>query len=137
MGVPDAIRGPASNVSDDDARTTVRRDVVVRIDSRWIILPDAEVVSGIWHEVVDGAVDGVGDAVRAGGRSVRRIQTGNVQSYLLLAVLVVVVLVATFVAIVLLQDYLLQLSAAALVLVAALLVAFAVQSRRSEKESKS
>ncbi len=88
-------------------------------------------------KVVDGAVGGVGDAVRAGGRFLRRIQTGSVQSYLLLAAVVIVVLVATFFAMVLLQNYLWQISAAALVLVAVLLVAFVVQSRRSEKESKS
>jgi NADH-quinone oxidoreductase subunit L len=88
-------------------------------------------------KVIDRAVEGVGDTVKAGGRLLRPIQTGRVQTYLLLAGLAVVALSATFLAIVLLQEYLWQLSVAALILGAVLVVAFAVQSRRSEKESMS
>jgi NADH-quinone oxidoreductase subunit L len=88
-------------------------------------------------KVIDGAVDGVSDSVKAGGRFLRRIQTGRVQTYLLLAALAVVALAATFLAIVLLEEYLWQLSVAAVLLVAALVVAFAIQSRRREKESLS
>lgn len=45
---------------------------------------------------IDGAVDGVGSAVTESGEGVRRIQTGNVQTYLLFLVASIVVLVVVF-----------------------------------------
>ncbi len=48
------------------------------------------------RRVVDGAVDGLGTSVRAGGRQVRRIQTGNVQTYLLMFFLAVLALLVAF-----------------------------------------
>jgi len=48
------------------------------------------------RSVVDGAVDGLGSGVVGGGGQVRRIQTGNVQTYLLLLVASIVVLVLVF-----------------------------------------
>jgi len=46
--------------------------------------------------VVDGAVDGLGNSVIEGGRQTRRIQTGNVQTYLLLLAASIVVLLVVF-----------------------------------------
>lgn len=54
-------------------------------------------------DVVDGAVNGVADVVRGGGKAVRPIQTGKVQNYLLLASLMVLALIATFFMILFLQ----------------------------------
>jgi NADH-quinone oxidoreductase subunit L len=48
------------------------------------------------RSVVDGAVDGLGSGVVGGGGQVRRIQTGNVQTYLLLLVASIIVLVLVF-----------------------------------------
>lgn len=45
---------------------------------------------------VDGAVDVLGDSVSRSGEQVRRVQTGNVQTYLVLLVAAVVVLVVLF-----------------------------------------
>ena len=45
---------------------------------------------------VDGAVDGLGDGVVGSGRQVRRIETGNVQTYLLLLVASIIILVLVF-----------------------------------------
>ena len=45
---------------------------------------------------VDGAVDGLGDGVVGTGAQVRRMLTGNVQTYLLLFVASILVLVAVF-----------------------------------------
>jgi NADH-quinone oxidoreductase subunit L len=45
---------------------------------------------------IDGAVDGIGDSVVESGREVRRIQTGNVQTYLLMLLASIVVLVLVF-----------------------------------------
>jgi len=53
--------------------------------------------------VVDGAVDGIADLVRGGGKTVRPIQTGKVQSYLLLASFAVLALIMAFFAILFLQ----------------------------------
>jgi NADH:ubiquinone oxidoreductase subunit 5 (subunit L)/multisubunit Na+/H+ antiporter MnhA subunit len=47
-------------------------------------------------KIVDGTVNGVGAAIRFVGGWIRPIQTGKVQNYLLLAVLMVVALVAAF-----------------------------------------
>jgi NADH-quinone oxidoreductase subunit L len=46
--------------------------------------------------VVDGAVDGLGNAVIEGGRETRKIETGNVQTYLLLLAASIVVLLLVF-----------------------------------------
>ena len=46
--------------------------------------------------VVDGAVDGLGNSVIEGGRETRRIETGNVQTYLLLLAASIVVLLLVF-----------------------------------------
>ena len=48
------------------------------------------------RSVVDGAVDGLGNAVVEGGRETRRIETGNVQTYLLLLAASIVVLLLVF-----------------------------------------
>jgi NADH-quinone oxidoreductase subunit L len=54
-------------------------------------------------KVVDGAVNGIGDTIKAGGRLIRPIQTGRVQNYLLLASLMVLALVVAFFMILFLQ----------------------------------
>jgi NADH-quinone oxidoreductase subunit L len=46
--------------------------------------------------VIDGAVNGVGSAARAGGRALREVQTGLVQDYLLVALTTVVLLLGIF-----------------------------------------
>jgi NADH-quinone oxidoreductase subunit L len=46
--------------------------------------------------VVDGAVDGLGNSVVEGGRETRRIETGNVQTYLLLLAASIVILLWVF-----------------------------------------
>ena len=46
--------------------------------------------------VVDGAVEGMGSVVRASGHSIRPIQTGQVQNYVLIAFISVLVLVAMY-----------------------------------------
>ncbi len=48
------------------------------------------------RNVVDGAVDGLGNAVVEGGRETRKIETGNVQTYLLLLAASIVVLLLVF-----------------------------------------
>jgi NADH-quinone oxidoreductase subunit L len=48
------------------------------------------------RRIVDGAVDGLGNAVVEGGRETRRIETGNVQTYLLLLAASIVVLLLVF-----------------------------------------
>ena len=48
------------------------------------------------RSVVDGAVDGLGNAVVEGGRETRSIETGNVQTYLLLLAASIVVLLLVF-----------------------------------------
>jgi NADH-quinone oxidoreductase subunit L len=48
------------------------------------------------RNVVDGAVDGFGNAVIEGGRETRKIETGNVQTYLLLLAASIVVLLLVF-----------------------------------------
>jgi NADH-quinone oxidoreductase subunit L len=55
-------------------------------------------------KIVDGAVNGVGDVIREGGKAIRPIQTGKVQNYLLLAVLMVLALVAAFFVILLIPS---------------------------------
>jgi NADH-quinone oxidoreductase subunit L len=53
--------------------------------------------------VVDGIVNSVGDIVQDSGKSIRPIQTGKVQNYLLLASFAVLALIATFFVILFLQ----------------------------------
>ena len=45
---------------------------------------------------IDGAVDGLGDSVTGSGRGIRRILTGNVQLYLMMLVVSIVLLVVVF-----------------------------------------
>ena len=53
--------------------------------------------SGVFDaRVVDGSVEEVGRAVKAGGRFIRPIQTGQVQNYILIAFISVLVLVAMY-----------------------------------------
>lgn len=47
--------------------------------------------------VVDGIVNGVGEVAGAGGRSLRRIQTGRVQNYLLVALATVLMLLGLYI----------------------------------------
>ncbi|MFQ5812829.1 MAG: NADH-quinone oxidoreductase subunit L, partial [Anaerolineae bacterium] len=55
-------------------------------------------LSGILDlNVVDRIVDGVGQTARAGGRSLRRIQTGRVQNYLLVALVTVLMLLGLYI----------------------------------------
>ena len=89
----------------DDLNTII--DAVNRLSNITVTGPgtralsDASVVIEV--KVVDSVVDGVGDAIRAGGRFIRPIQTGRVQNYLLLACLMVLALVVTFFIILCLQ----------------------------------
>ena len=67
------------------------------VDLTWLGTRALSDLSGVVDlNVVDGAVNGVGDAVKAGGRFIRPIQTGRVQNYLLLVSLMVLALVVTF-----------------------------------------
>jgi NADH:ubiquinone oxidoreductase subunit 5 (subunit L)/multisubunit Na+/H+ antiporter MnhA subunit len=45
---------------------------------------------------IDGAVDGLGGGVTGAGQGIRRMLTGNVQAYLMMLVVSIVVLVAVF-----------------------------------------
>jgi NADH:ubiquinone oxidoreductase subunit 5 (subunit L)/multisubunit Na+/H+ antiporter MnhA subunit len=45
---------------------------------------------------IDGAVDGLGEGVTGAGHEVRRMLTGNVQLYLMMLIVSIVVLVAVF-----------------------------------------
>jgi NADH-quinone oxidoreductase subunit L len=62
----------------------------------WIGLKISGVLAVFDRRVVDGAVDGLGDGVTGAGRQVRRMQTGNVQTYLLLLGASIVILVLVF-----------------------------------------
>jgi len=55
-------------------------------------------------KVIDGAVNSVGDVIREAGKAIRPIQTGKVQNYLLLAVLMVLALIAAFFVILLIPS---------------------------------
>jgi len=59
--------------------------------------------NGFDIKVIDGAVNGVGKAVKGGGKAVRPIQTGKLQDYLLLASFAVLALILTFFVILYLQ----------------------------------
>ena len=54
------------------------------------------VLAGFDHTGVDRAFDGLGNGVTHAGREVRRMLTGNVQFYLMMLVISIVVLVAVF-----------------------------------------
>ncbi len=58
--------------------------------------PPAALLSVFDRKGVDGAVDGLGDGVVSTGGQIRRMLTGNVQTYLLLFVASILVLVAVF-----------------------------------------
>jgi NADH-quinone oxidoreductase subunit L len=45
---------------------------------------------------IDRVVDGIGDVVTGSGRTTRKIQTGNVQTYLFLLVTSILILVVVF-----------------------------------------
>ncbi len=121
-GQPDPLRarlGPVYTVLenryyvDEFYQATVIRfslwlsEVFAAIDSRWVIDPFvnlvgragaalAEILSRADSSVLDGAVNGVGKLVRAGGRGLRQVQTGQVQDYLLVLVTTVLLLLAVF-----------------------------------------
>jgi NADH-quinone oxidoreductase subunit L len=70
--------------------------VLFRVDARWLIDPlvnaagrlanrAAETGAAFDARVVDGAVNGLAEALLRAGRAVRRLQTGRVQDYLLWA----------------------------------------------------
>jgi len=86
-------------------------------------------------KVIDGAVNSVGIVVKAGGRGIRRLQTGRIQNYLLQASAAVLALTLAFLAILFLQDYLHQISLVVLVLVAILLVTAVFRSRKFDEEN--
>ncbi|NPV07861.1 MAG: NADH-quinone oxidoreductase subunit L [Anaerolineae bacterium] len=76
-------------------------------DARWAIDPLvnavgrgvaalSEAVAGFDFRVVDGAVDGTGRVIRAAGRSLRQVQTGKVQDYLLVIATTLLLLLAVF-----------------------------------------
>ncbi len=53
---------------------------------------------GRWIDthIVDGAVDGIGELTGAAGSAVRTIQTGKVQSYLLVGLISISLLLAAY-----------------------------------------
>jgi NADH-quinone oxidoreductase subunit L len=84
---------------------------------------------------VDGAVDGIGVVTRILGRGIRRIQTGRVQDYLLLASLVLLLLLVVFL---FLPSHLLQpVSLGLLFLAVILVIYFMVQPRKSDSDKES
>ena len=62
----------------------------------WIGLKVSALLAVFDRKGIDGAVDGLGGSVSEAGEGVRRVQTGNVQTYLILLVLSIVVLVVVF-----------------------------------------
>ena len=82
-------------------------DFLFRVDAEWLIDPLVNAAGrfGKWvsdisatfdARGVDGAVNGIGDALLGAGRAVRRIQTGRVQDYLLWVTAAVLVLVVLY-----------------------------------------
>jgi NADH-quinone oxidoreductase subunit L len=78
-----------------------------RFDDWWVIDPLVEGIGRFWGQlslasrwadrhIVDAAVDGIGSVMQRFGNSVRTIQTGKVQSYLLVALVTVSVLLGVF-----------------------------------------
>jgi len=70
-------------------------DGVVRATG-WLGIAVSKVLAGFDRAGIDGAVDGLGEGVTGAGHGVRRILTGNVQIYLMMLVVSIVVLVAVF-----------------------------------------
>lgn len=62
----------------------------------WIGMGMSRVLAVFDRKGIDGVVDGLGDGVVDAGGEVRRIQTGNVQTYLLMLAASIVVLVLVF-----------------------------------------
>jgi len=58
------------------------------------------------NEVVDGAVNGVADGLMAAGSGVRRVQTGNIRTYIMLALIGAVLLFAVFAFVVIVPKWL-------------------------------
>lgn len=84
-------------------------EFLFHVDAQWLIDPLVNAVGrlGRWTSDrsaafdargVDGAVNGIGDALLDVGRAVRRVQTGRVQDYLLWASAAVLVLVVLYLA---------------------------------------
>ncbi len=75
-----ASRGPA-------ARSTTRRSTAPSGHSGWLGMAISAVLAVFDRKGIDGAVDGLGDVSRARpARACAAIQTGNVQTYLMLLV---------------------------------------------------
>jgi NADH-quinone oxidoreductase subunit L len=70
-------------------------DGVVRA-AGWVGMAVSGVLAKFDRAGIDGAVDGLGDGVTGAGHEVRRMLTGNVQLYLMMLVVSIVVLVAVF-----------------------------------------
>jgi len=82
-------------------------EVFAKFDSRWVIDPVVNLVgravvalsdllSRFDLRIVDGMVNGIGRGARAAGRSLRQVQTGFVQDYLLVVVTTVLLLLGVF-----------------------------------------
>jgi len=85
------------------------------------------------RKVVDSAVNGVGAVVRASGWAIRRrVQTGSVQYYLLLAFVGVLVLVVCFVFLFLPDHLLGPISLGLLALIVILAIYFVIQFHKKE-----
>lgn len=70
-------------------------DAIVRAFG-WVGLKISALLAVFDRKGVDGAFDAFGDGVSETGNTVRKIQNGNVQTYLLFMVAAIVVLVAVF-----------------------------------------
>jgi NADH-quinone oxidoreductase subunit L len=77
------------------------------VDDLWVIDPIVDWVGRLWRRIsdasrwadtriVDAAVDGLGDVTQRFGSTVRTIQTGRVQNYLLVALVAVSVLLGMY-----------------------------------------
>jgi len=62
----------------------------------WAGMAISAVLAVFDRKGIDGAVDGLGGSVSEAGEGVRRVQTGNVQTYLMLLVASIVILVLVF-----------------------------------------
>lgn len=62
----------------------------------WLGLKLSALLAVFDRSAIDGAVDGLGASVVEGGREVRRIETGNVQTYLFLLAASIIVLLLVF-----------------------------------------
>ena len=70
-------------------------DAVVRATG-WIGVIISALLAKFDRSGIDGAVDGLGEGVTGAGQGIRRMLTGNVQAYLMMLVVSIVVLVAVF-----------------------------------------